>query len=106
MTLLENLRELALMNCLISFFLGFVIVFMNGLEIYAVLLLLTDTRNVPSIVYVSLLSATCLALDSLVILTIYALCVGPPAPVAMSAQRLVHTPSLRGVNPLRIAYEP
>jgi hypothetical protein len=102
MTLLENLRELALLNCLLSFVLGFIIVFMNGLEIYAVFLLLTDTRNVPSIVYVSLLSATCLALDSLVVLTVYALCVGSP----VAAQRLVSNPSLRGVNPLRTVYEP
>ncbi len=106
MTLLENLRELALMNCLLSFFLGFVIVFMNGLEVYAVFLLLTDTRNIMNIVYVSLLSATCLALDSLVILTIYALCVGPPMTTPVPVQRVVSTPSLRGVNPLRIAYEP
>lgn len=102
-TLLENLRELALLNCLLSFILGFSIVFMNGLEIYAILLLLTDTRNVPSIVYVSLLSAVCLALDSLVVLTVYALCVGPPA---AAAGRIAPTPSLRGVNPLRTAYEP
>ncbi len=94
MGLFESLRELALLNCILSFILGFIIVFMNGLEIYAILQLLTDTRNTLSIVYVSLLSATCLALDSLVVLTVYALCVGPPVPNYPN-----RTP-LRVVNPV------
>lgn len=108
MTFLENLRELALVNCVIPFLIGFIAMFMNGLEVYAILLLLADTRNVPNIVFVSLLSAFCLAIDSLIVLTIYAVYVRPSAFAQRLASRepVVHTTSLRGVNPLRIAYEP
>ena len=101
MAFLEELRELSRMSLVISFLLGFLITFMNGIEVVAVLLYIKDTSYVPYLVYLSIISVACLVMDTMVILAVYAACCWRPKPRGLDSSR----PSQR-VNPLHGSYEP
>jgi hypothetical protein len=95
MGLLSELRELSRLSLVISFVIGFVVTFLNGLEVVVVLLFLKEMSSVPNLIYLSLLSLVCFVIDVLLVLTVYSACCWKPR---ARLNRLEAVVSSTGVN--------